>query len=86
MIGTKTKDVSRNLISKEFQLQQEKRKLVLRRMKRMQLSKSRFYSLLPNHLKLMNEENLEAKVISAVKRKNVCLRIKELKVVEYYSR
>ncbi len=42
-------------------------------------------SLLPSHLKI--EENPLKGIVSAVlKRKNVSLRINELKVVEYYSR
>jgi small subunit ribosomal protein S4 len=80
------KEVSKKLIEKEFQSQQEKRKLILRRLSQLKLAKSRFYSLLPTHLKILNEEQLEAKMVDAIQRKNVSLRIKELKVVEYYSR
>ena len=54
-------------------------------MKRVNLTKSRFHSLLPSHLEI-NGENLVATFVSPVKRKDVLLRINELKVVEYYSR
>ena len=54
-------------------------------MKRINLTKSRFHSLLPKHLEIDNEL-LIGKVISNVKRKDVLVRINELKVVEYYSR
>jgi ribosomal protein S4 len=54
-------------------------------MKRVKLTKSRFHSLLPKHLDV-NSENFVAKILSPVKRKDVLVKINELKVVEYYSR
>jgi ribosomal protein S4 len=54
-------------------------------MKRINLTKSRFHSLLPKHLEI-NNENLFGKIVSFVKRKDVLIRINELKVIEYYSR
>ena len=54
-------------------------------MKRVNLTKSRFHSLLPKHLEL-NVNDLMAKFVSPVKRKDVLVRINELKVVEYYSK
>ena len=54
-------------------------------MKRVNLLKSKFQSLLPSHLDIDNEI-LIGKILSPVKRKDVLLRINELKVVEYYSR
>jgi ribosomal protein S4 len=54
-------------------------------MKRINLTKSRFHSLLPKHLEV-NVENLKGKFISLVKRKDVLVRINELKVIEYYSK
>jgi ribosomal protein S4 len=54
-------------------------------MKRVNLTKSRFQSLLPSHLEVNNEKFI-GKFLSEVKRKDVLLRINELKVVEYYSR
>lgn len=87
IISVKDRDHSKNLILKNFETQQEKRKLIQRRMKRVNLTKSRFNSLLPNHLEIMAEnDKLIGKFISPVKRKDVLLRINELKVVEYYSR
>ena len=85
IISIKQKAQSRKLIEENFQLQQQKRTLIQRRMKRVNLTKSRFHSLLPSHLEIDNEK-LIGKFISVVKRKDVLVRINELKVVEYYSR
>ena len=52
-------------------------------MKRVNLTKSRFQSLLPSHLEV-NSDQLVGKFLSPVKRKDVILRINELKVIEYY--
>jgi small subunit ribosomal protein S4 len=76
---------SKDLIGKNFDFQQQRRKLIQRRMKRVNLTKSRFHSLLPSHLEI-NSDNLVGKYLFPVKRKDVLLRINELKVVEYYSR
>ena len=54
-------------------------------MKRVNLTKSRFHSLLPKHLEV-DSETLIGKFLSPVKRKDVLIRIKELKIVEYYSK
>jgi small subunit ribosomal protein S4 len=84
-ITIKNKTQSRKLIEENFQTQQQKRTLIQRRMKRINLTKSRFHSLLPSHLEI-DSEKLIAKFLSPVKRKDVLVRINELKVVEYYSR
>lgn len=84
-ITIRKKDNSKTLISNNFVSQQQKRKLIQRRMKRVNLTKSRFHSLLPKHLEV-NGDTLEGKFISPVKRKDVLVRVKELKIVEYYSR
>lgn len=76
---------SQELVSKNLELQQQKRKLIQRRMKRINLTKSRFHSLLPSHLEI-DAEALKGKYINPVKRKDLLLRVNELKVVEYYSR
>jgi small subunit ribosomal protein S4 len=85
IISIKKSIKSEKLISENFQSQQQKRKLIQRRMKRINLTKSRFHSLLPSHLEITNDV-LRGKVLSFVKRKDVLLRINELKVIEYYSR
>jgi small subunit ribosomal protein S4 len=85
IITVKEKTASKKLISLNFETQQQKRKLIQRRMKRVNLTKSRFHSLLPKHLEI-EEENFSGKIISPVKRKDVLVKINELKVVEYYSR
>ena len=85
MINSKEKLQSKKLLHGNLEVQQQKRKLILRRMKRVNLTKARFTSLLPSHLEIINE-NFQGKFISPVKRKDVLLRINELKVVQYYSR
>jgi small subunit ribosomal protein S4 len=84
-IAIKNREQSKKLLSSNFNIQQQKRTLIKRRMKRINLAKSRFQSLLPKHLEI-NNETLIAKIISPVKRKDVLVKIDELKVVEYYSR
>lgn len=85
IITIKEKVASKKLITDNFELQQQKRKLIQRRMKRVNLTKSRFHSLLPKHLQIENE-TLIGKFLTPVKRKDVLVKINELKVVEYYSR
>lgn len=85
VISIRDRSQSKNLVRVNFEVQQQKRKLIERRMKRVNLTQSRFQSLLPSHLEV-NNENLIGKFLSPVKRKDVLLRINELKVVEYYSR
>lgn len=84
-ITVKEKTQSKKLIQENFELQQQKRKLIQRRMKRINLTKSRFHSLLPKHLEI-DSEMLVGKMLTSVKRKDVLVKINELKVVEYYSR
>ena len=85
VITVKEREKSKKLISDNFETQHQKRKLIQRRMKRVNLTKSRFHSLLPKHLSV-DTESMTAKFVSPVKRKDVLVRINELKVVEYYSR
>ena len=84
IITIKDKEKSKKLIADNFESQQQKRTLIQRRMKRVNLTKSRFHSLLPKHLSVDNEK-LVGTFISRVKRKDVLVRINELKVIEYYS-
>jgi len=84
-IEIRGKEKSKLLLTTNFEKQQQKRTLIQRRMKRVNLTKSRFHSLLPKHLE-MNSEKLSGKILSPVKRKDVLVRVNELKVVEYYSR
>jgi small subunit ribosomal protein S4 len=85
VINIKEKENSKKLISENFVTQQQKRKLIQRRMKRVNLTKSRFHSLLPKHLEV-DSNTLVGKFLSPVKRKDVLIRVKELKIVEYYSK
>jgi small subunit ribosomal protein S4 len=84
-ITIREKETSKNLITRNFELQQQKRKLIQRRMKRVNLTKSRFHSLLPKHLQIETEP-LVGFYMNCVKRKDVLVKINELKVIEYYSR
>jgi small subunit ribosomal protein S4 len=85
IISIKEREKSKKLLTSNFNNQQQKRLLIKRRMKRVNLTKSRFHSLLPKHLEI-NEETFVAKMLSPVKRKDVLVKVDELKVVEYYSR
>jgi small subunit ribosomal protein S4 len=85
IITIKDKEKSRTLIANNLEAQQQKRTLIERRMKRVNLTKSRFHSLLPKHLEV-NVDELTAKFVSPVRRKDVLVRINELKVIEYYSK
>ena len=85
LVSIREKPKSKQLIQNNFEAQQQRRKLIQRRMERVNLTQSRFQSLLPGHLNI-NTENLVGTFVSPVKRKDVLLRINELKVVEYYSR
>jgi small subunit ribosomal protein S4 len=84
-ISTKDREKSKKIIEKNLEDQQQKRKLIKRRLNRLKLPKSRFKILLPNHLTL-DVEKLVGNFLYPVKRKDVSLKINELKVVEYYSR
>lgn len=86
VISVKDRDKSKHLVFTNFEAQQQKRTLIQRRMKRVNLTKSRFHSLLPKHLEVSTEKPVFGKVLSPVKRKDVLIKIDELKVVEYYSR
>ena len=85
VITVKEREKSKKLISDNFETQQQKRKLIQRRMKRVNLTTSRFHSLLPKHLEI-DSEKLVGNFLSPVKRKDVLVRVNELKIVEYYSR
>ena len=76
---------AQQIIATNLEEQKLKRDLILQRMKRLNLLDSHFNSLLPSHLEV-NTNEYTGKYLSPVKRKDVPLRINELKVVEYYSR
>lgn len=85
VITIKDREQSQKLVKQNFEAQRQKRTLIERRMKRVNMMKSRFNSLLPSHLEIDNDK-ISAKFLCPVKRKDVLLRINELKIVEYYSR
>jgi small subunit ribosomal protein S4 len=83
-ISIRKRNQSKKLITTNFKIQQNSRKLIQRRMKRVNLTQSNSTGLLPTHL-FIDNETLVAKYVCVVKRKDVLVRINELKVVEYYS-
>lgn len=85
IISVKNNERSKKLISQNLQKEEEKRKLIEKRMKRVNLKTAKFKNLLPKHLSL-DTENLTGKFMHLIKRKDILIRVKELKVVEYYSR
>jgi small subunit ribosomal protein S4 len=85
-ITVRERTKSKQLLETNLGIQQQKRMLIQRRMKRINLIKSRFHSLLPSHLEIQKDTTLVGKILASVKRKDVLVRINELKVVEYYSR
>ena len=85
IIKVRERKQSKDLIGTNLEAQQQKRTLIQRRMKRVNLTKSRFHSLLPTHLQV-DSQTLIGQFLAPVKRKDVLVRVNELKVVEYYSR
>lgn len=85
LISIKDNSKAKPLILKNSDFQEQQRKLIQRRMKLVNVIRLRCYSLLPSHLEV-NRTTLRGKVLSPIKRKDVLLRIKESKVIAYYSR
>ncbi len=88
IISIKENKNSQDLIKRFFDQISKKRDLILRRIKKIKLRKSKgkyiTKSLLPGHLKV-EQSPLKGLVVSTIKRKNISLRINELKVIEYYN-
>jgi small subunit ribosomal protein S4 len=85
-ISVKDKEKSKNLVSVYLETLERKRRLVEGRMKSIQFSKKHnIRTLLPGHLEI-NADLLVGKLVKSIKRSNHIMKIKELKVVEYYSR
>ena len=86
LISIKENSKAKKLITTYFEAQQEKRTLILKRLRKVNLiNKYNITSLLPSHLK-MNLKTLVGKVLSPVKRDRVLIKVDELKVLQYYSR
>lgn len=90
-LSVRERERSKKMVGFNFEKQQEKRKLISRRMERVKGKLSRKIStslapkLLPSHLSI-NPETYLGTFVSFVKRKDLLIRVNELKVVEYYSR
>jgi small subunit ribosomal protein S4 len=85
VISVKPTERAKKLVSENFVSTQQKRKLIQKRMKKINFKKFRSKTLLPSHLEV-DEEKIQGKVLFAVNRGDVLIKINELKVVEYYSR
>ena len=79
IISYNIKQSLKNIITSNFKFEENKKKLILDRMKIIKLS-----HLIPPHLSL-NKENFTGQVLNLVKRKDILIPVKELKIVEYYS-
>ena len=85
IISPNTHEKSFNLLKKNFNTQQQQSTLITNRIKKINLTKSYFNSILPAHLQV-DKDTLIAKVISRIKKKDIIVKIDVLKVIEYYSR
>lgn len=85
VISAKNSLRSKKIISKNLKKESEKKKLIRKRMKRVNLIKSRFKKLIPRHLTL-DKKALKGTFIRRIKRKDILIKVKDLKIVEYYSR
>jgi small subunit ribosomal protein S4 len=86
LISVKKKDQSKNLVSSCLSILEKKRRLVESRIRTFKISKKQnIKTLLPGHLQV-SLESLTGKVAKVIKRSNHIMKIKDLKVVEYYSR
>ncbi len=85
IISVKNNERSKKLVKQNLEKEEEKRKLIEKRMKRVNLKKALFKNLLPKHL-ILDTANLKGDFKRRIKRKDILIRVKDLKVVEYYSR
>jgi small subunit ribosomal protein S4 len=85
LISIKENSKAKKLISTYFEIQQEKRNLILKRLRKVNLVNHNLTSLLPSHLKI-DFKTLVGKVLAPVKRERVLIKVDELKVLQYYSR
>ncbi len=83
-ITTQKKAKSKKLITGNFIAQQKKRAFLERRFKKSKKPNSRFKILLPSHLEMVRQAFV-ARILSDVRRQEVLVKVKVLKVIEYYS-
>jgi small subunit ribosomal protein S4 len=87
IISVKDNKKSQKLIGTQFFLRQETRRLIFERMAEIGITIPRPNPLLlPRHLEIIDDLNLVGKMVTLVKRKSLLVKVKELKVIEYYSR
>lgn len=85
VISAKASLRSQKIISQNLKKESDKKKLIRKRMKRVNLVKSRFKNLVPRHL-ILDRKKLKGEFIRRIKRKDILIKVKDLKIVEYYSR
>lgn len=89
IITIKSKERSQNLVREILQKAEEKRKMIQKRIKiinlKGSLKKSSFKALLPKHL-FLDIQNLKGEYVKIIKRADILIKVKDLKVVEYYSK
>jgi small subunit ribosomal protein S4 len=85
LVSIKESSKAKKLITENFNALYEKRKLISKRMKKINLIFYRYSSLLPSHLKV-DSTSIVGRISSSVKRYNVLVKVNELKVIEYYSK
>ncbi len=85
IISVKDCKISKSLISKNIELQENKTDLLNKRFKNLKLIKSISQLNKASFLDL-DKNKLSGKIIKNITRKNISLNINEFKIVEYYSR
>ncbi len=83
-ISVQKKAKSKLLVTSNFITQQKKRAFLERRFKKSKKFSSRFKILLPSHLE-MTRQTFVARILGEVKRQEILVKVKVLKVIEYYS-
>ncbi len=85
IISIKEAEKSKNLISSNFKAEKKRRVTLEHHLKRINYKDSHHFAVLPKHLQT-NTKKLEGKIIGPINRKDVLIKVNELKIVEYYSR
>ncbi len=85
ILSSKDNDRAKKLIKENLEKEEERRKLIEKRMRKINLKTLRFKNLLPKHLSL-DINSLSGQYSKVIRRNDILVKVKDLKVVEYYSR
>ncbi len=85
VISVKDIDRIKFLVNENLQKEEEKRRLMEKRIKRIKIKHLRLKTLLPKHLSVTPSE-LQGQYIRFIRRNDTSIKVKDLKVVEFYSR